>query len=152
MENHKKEIKKDIKFLKSAGREELYRVFMDSLFVYNECLKTFGFNNPYTKECFKVVKDMRRVLKEEKKLLTILNDHIDFINLDDLDIMIDELDELNENTYLDYSDVLDRIEVACTIRDKERIVRSNKPINSLISNDEYKEKVYNLVQKGSIKK
>lgn len=148
----KKDIKKDIKYLKATGYEELYRVLIDALSVYFECLKTFGLKNPYTKECFKVVVEIKQVLKEERRLLTLLNNHIDWINLDDLEYTIGELDELNENTYFDYSNILDNIQFACETQDKERIVRNNKPINSLISNNEYKEKIYNLIQKGSIKK
>lgn len=151
-ENQKKEIKSYIKYMKSASFEELYRVFSDALFTYFKCLTTFGINNPYTKECFNVVKEMKQVIKKEKHLLTVLNNHIDTTNLDDLDDMIDELDELNIDTYLDYSDILDNIYVSCEAKDDSRIVRGNKPINSLITNNEYEEKVYTLVQKGSIKK
>ena len=152
MENKKNDIIKQIKFMKSASHEEMYRVFMDSLSMFFKCLTTFGLNNPYTKECFQVVKEMKQVLKEEKRLLTILSNHIDYINLDDLDEMIGTLDELADNTYCDYSDILDNIDISCEIKDKERFVRPYKPINSLISNDEYKEKVYDLVQKGTISK
>ena len=150
--NQKKEIQKDIKFMRSTSHEELYRVFMDALSTYFKCLTTFGFNNPYTKECFTVVKDMRKVLKEEKRLLILLNNHIDNIRLDDLDEMVGTLDTLSEDTYLDYSEILDNIYFACDAKDKERIVRGNKPINSLITNDEYQEKVYTLVQKGTLSK
>ena len=66
--------------------------------------------------------------------------------------MIGILDELGEDTYLDYCDILDNIYTACEAKDKERIVRGNKPINSLITNNEYEEKVYTLVQKGSMSK
>lgn len=152
MYKEKKDIKSDIKFLKSADHEVMYRVFCDALDAYLKSLTTFGFNNPYTKECFKVIKEMRQVIKEERRLLTLLLNHIDNIKLEDLDKMIGILDELGEDTYLDYCDILDNIYTACEAKDKERIVRGNKPINSLITNNEYEEKVYTLVQKGSMSK
>lgn len=150
--NLKKDLQKDIKSLKSAGHEELYRVFSDALEAFFKSLVTFGLNNPYTKECFKVVKELKEVLKEEKRLLVMLENNIDHIRLEDLDTMIGEIDEVGEDTYLDYSDILDNIYIACQAKDKERIVRSNKPINSVLTNDEYKEKVIDLVKKGSFKK
>ena len=152
MYKEKKDIKSDIKFLKSADHEVMYRVFCDALDAYLKSLTTFGFNNPYTKECFKVIKEMRQVIKEERRLLTLLLNHIDNIKLEDLDKMIGILDELGEDTYLDYCDILDNIYTACEAKDKERIVRGNKPINSLITNNEYEEKVYTLLQKGSMSK
>lgn len=150
--NLKKDLQKDIKSLKSAGHEELYRVFSDALEAFFKSLVTFGLNNPYTKECFKVVKELKEVLKEEKRLLVMLENNIDHIRLEDLDTMIGEIDEVGEDTYLDYSDILDNIYIACQAKDKERIVRSNKPINSVLTNPEYKEKVIDLVKKGSFKK
>lgn len=150
--NLKKDLQKDIKSLKSAGHEELYRVFSDALEAFFKSLVTFGLNNPYTKECFKVVKELKEVLKEEKRLLVMLENNIDHIRLEDLDTMIGEIDEVGEDTYLDYSDILDNIYIACQEKDKERIVRSNKPINSVLTNPEYKEKVIDLVKKGSFKK
>ena len=150
--DQKSEIKKDIKFLKSSGREELYRVFMDALFAYFKCLTTFGFNNPYTKECFNVVKEIKKVIKEEKRLLAMLDNNIDHINLDDLEFMVSEIDEIGEKAYLDYSDILDNIYASCDSKDKNRIVRGNKPINSIITNPKYKEKVYSLIQKGTMSK
>lgn len=150
--NLKKDLQKDIKFLKKAEHEELYRVFSDALDAFFKSLVTFGLNNPYTKECFKVVKEMKDVLKEEKRLLIMLENNIDHIRLEDLDTMIGEIDEVGEDTYLDYSDILDNIYIACQAKDKERIVRINKPINSVLTNDEYKEKVIDLVKKGSFKK
>lgn len=150
--NLKKDLQKDIKSLKSAEHEELYRVFSDALEAFFKSLVTFGLNNPYTKECFKVVKELKEVLKEEKRLLVMLENNIDHIRLEDLDTMIGEIDEVGEDTYLDYSDILDNIYIACQEKDKERIVRSNKPINSVLTNPEYKEKVIDLVKKGSFKK
>ena len=150
--NLKKDLQKDIKFIKSAEHEELYRVFSDALDAFFKSLVTFGLNNPYTKECFKVVKEMKEVLKEEKRLLVMLENNIDHIRLDDLDEMIGEIDEVGEDAYLDYSDILDNIYIACQEKDKERIVRSNKPINSVLTNNEYEEKVIDLVKRGSFKK
>ena len=150
--NLKKDIKKDIKFLKSAEKEELYRVFTDALDAFFKSLTTFGLNNPYTKECFNVVKEMKNILKEEKRILVMLENNIDHINLDDLGDMISEIDKVGEDTYLDYSDILDNIYIACQDKDKERTVRGNKPINSISTNTEYKEKIYSLIQKGSFKK
>lgn len=150
-ENRKKTFKSDIKFLKSVGHKELSIVYTNALDAYLKSLITFGFNNPYTKECFKVVKEMKQVINEEKRILNLLKDHIDWINPDDLAKMIDIIDELDENAYLDYSDILDNIYSACVAKDKERIVRK-KRIDSFISNDRYKEKVYTLIQKGTLSK
>jgi hypothetical protein len=125
---------------------------MDALSTYFKCLTTFGFNNPYTKECFNVVKEMRMVIKEEKRMLKLLYNNVDYINLDDLSDTVAMIDELGEDAYTDYSDILDNIYSSCEARDKNRIVRSNKPIDSLVTNGEYKEKIYDLVQKGSTRK
>ena len=147
----KKSLKKDIKYLKASSFEIKYRIYTEALELFLRCIVTFGFNNPYTKECFNVIKEMRQVLKEEKRLLTMLDNNIDHIRLDDLDEMIDTID-LGYDTYIGYSDILDNIYFACQEKNKERIVRNNKPIDSVVTNDEYKENVYTLIKKGTLKK
>ena len=150
MDNEKKEAKNYMKFMKSTSREYRYRIFMDALSAYYKSIVAFGFKNPYTIECYKVVKEMHLIMKEEKRLLTMLNNHFDWINPKDFQDMLEILQNLSIDEYSDYSDVLDGIEDACDAKNKERIVRSNKPIDSLITNWEYKNKVYNLIQRGTM--
>ena len=146
----KKEAKSYMKFMRSTSHEYMYRVFMESLSSYFKSLTTFGFKNPYTKECYKVVKEMYLIMKEEKRLLTMLDNNFDWINPKAFAKMLEILQELSVEEYMIYSDDLDEVEKACEDKNDKRLVRPYKEIDSLITNDEYKNKVYDLIQKGTM--
>lgn len=80
-------------------------------------------------------------------LLNLIIKNIDSVDLDDAIDITDTLDILNEDTYLTYDNILSEIEDSFNDKDTYRIIRPNKTINSLITNDEYKNKVYALIKK-----
>lgn len=144
---NKNELIEEINYMKDGQYEELYRITTSSLLTCLKSIICFGINSEQSNECIKTLKDMRRILKEEKKLLNIILNNIDNIDLDKASNIVDILDELNDNTYTSYDDILNNINYCCELKDKERIFKSNNKIDSLITNNSYKEKVLTLTKK-----
>ena len=90
---------------------------------------------------------MSRILKEEKHLLKLILQNIDNIDLDEACDIADTLDILNEQTYMSYDDILYQVEIALDLNNPDRIIMDTSRINSLITNDEYKNQVFALIKK-----
>jgi len=142
----KQDILEEIEFMKKGEKEELYRIGMYSITTFLKSSILFGINSNQAKESINVITNMIKILKEERTLLNIINKNIDNINIDDASIIIDMLDKVNDNTYLSYEELLNNINVCCDIKDKDRLFKSNKEIDSLINNNNYKEKVLKLIK------
>lgn len=145
-EDIKNEIIKQINFMTKASPEELYRIFLYSFTTYLKSSLKFGPNSNQAIESLKIINDFKKILKEEKKLLKIIKNNINNIDLDETIDIIDEFDELNDKTYLSYVEILDNININCEMNEKNRIFKSNKEINSLLTNKKYKEKVLKLIK------
>lgn len=147
MDNTINEIIEQINFMLNSSFEEYYRIFIYSFSTYLKSIIKFGITSNQSKESLKTISDFKKILIEERKLLKYLKDNIQLIDLDDAIDVVILLDELNDNTYLEYESLLDNINIAYEINDKNRIIKSNKNIDSLITNNIYKEKVLKIKKK-----
>lgn len=147
----KKELYEQIKFMVDTEKEEFLRIANDSLEIYIKSVLTFGFNN-ISKECLRIIKDMFNIILKEKKLLNSINENINIIDEEFAWDVIFILDDLNESTYSEYEKILDNIDIACDTKNKNRIIKPNKPIDSLITNNEYEDLVQRLIGKKIEKK
>lgn len=145
----KKVILDEIKYMKSGSREELSMFFTESILTYLRTILAFGLKYKNAGECFNVYSDMKKILKKEKELFKIIAENIDKIELNEAQKIIDMLDELNDDTYLAYDNILYQIYLACNDKDENRIIKSNKPINSLLNNNKYENEVLKLVKKNA---
>lgn len=143
----KEEILEQIDFMKTTSKQELYTVIFSAIPLYLRSIITFGINSRQAKENIEIIKEMRAILKEEKSLITTIEEHIDSIDLDETVDIIDSLDKLNDDTYLSYDSIFSDIEVSCELKDKTRAIRKRSSIDSLITNKSYQEKVKRLVNK-----
>ena len=148
----KKEITEQIKFMINAAPEELFRIISNSIELYIKSAIAFGIDSNITKENLNIIKDMTKIILKERKLLKKLESNISNENIDDIWEILDILEELNERTYNSYDDILKEIEIACDIKDKKRIIKQGKPIDSLITNEEYTKLIENITLKGLEKK
>ena len=146
----KEDILEQIQFMKTNSFEELYRIVLSAISLYVRSVVLFGFNSRQAKENISIVNEMRKILKEEKVLLSLIEENIDNVDLDDACDVVDTLDALNDRTYLAYDSIFSEIETSCEIRNKDRVLRPRTPIDSLITNDEYKTKVQKLIKRKTI--
>lgn len=142
----KEEILEQIKFMKKTSPEELYRIVLSSIELFIKSVFIFGINSNEAKESINVIKEMRRIIKEERILLNGIEKKIDSIDLDQTVDVIDELDSLNDKTFLLYDDILNEIDISCDTRQKGRTLKSRQGIDSLITNPTYKERVIKLIR------
>ena len=144
----KEEILKQIKFMKKTAPEEFISIFLDAIKLYFKSIITFGSNSIEAKECIKVIMDMKRILKEERYLLNIILRNIDSIDLDETCDILESLDYLNDKTYTSYDNLLSEIEIGCDIKTSRMPLKPITINDTLITNDEYKEKVLSLIYKN----
>ena len=149
MEKRKDELVQDIMFMRNATPEQIRKITFDGLSSYFNALRAFGFKSPVPKEALKVIRDMYKVSKIEGKLLDFILINLDHLNIDSAEETVDELDQLNTTTYLNYNEVLDEIDVAAQMHKEERALHPNRKIDSLLTNNKYKTKVFGLVQRFS---
>ena len=142
----KNELLDQINFMLESSPEELYRIFLYSFSTYLKSIIKFGLNSNQAKDSIKVLTDFTRILKEENNLLKRIKKNINKIDLDNCIDIIESLDLLNDNTYLSLIEILDNINISYEMNDKNRIYKSNKEIDSLITNSSYKEKVLKLIK------
>lgn len=142
----KNELLDQINFMLESSPEELYRIFLYSFSTYLKSIIKFGLNSNQAKDSIKVLTDFTKILKEENNLLKIIKKNINKIDLENCIDIIESLDLLNDNTYLSLIEILDNINISYEMNDKNRIYKSNKEIDSLITNSSYKEKVLKLIK------
>lgn len=144
--DEKKELIDYIEFMINTEKEELLRIALESIETYIKSTLTFGFTT-INHECLTIIKDMFNIISKERKLLKHILKNINRIDINYTWDTITTLDELNERTYDSYEKILDNIEVACETRNKNRIIKPNKKIDSLITNEEYEKLVLKLTEK-----
>lgn len=142
----KNELLDQINFMLESSLEELYRIFLYSFSTYLKSITKFGLNSNQAKDSIKVLTDFTKILKEENNLLKIIKKNINKIDLENCIDIIESLDLLNDNTYLSLIEILDNINISYEMNDKNRIYKSNKEIDTLITNSSYKEKVLKLIK------
>ena len=147
--DQKKEIIEQINFMKEAAPEEFFNILKNSLVIYLKSVISFGIKSKEASEAIKVIIEMKKILQQEHQLLNLILSSIDEIDLDETSDIIDILDALNEKTYLSYDEVLSEIETSCEMNENGRILRPRNGIDSLISNDSYKNKVLELIKKDA---
>ena len=143
----KEELIEQLKFMIETLPEELYRIVIDAIQLFLESTIKFGKSSNQAQECLNVIREMSNILKEERHLLKLILDNINNVDIDEAWDTVDTLDKLNEKTYLSYDDILLQVEVSIQIDNPQRALRPNKGIDSLITNDEYKQQVLSLIQK-----
>ena len=142
----KNELLDQINFMLESSPEELYRIFLYSFSTFLKSIIKFGLNSNQAKDSIKVLTDFTKILKEENNLLKIIKKNINKIDLENCIDIIESLDLLNDNTYLSLIEILDNINISYEMNDKNRIYKSNKEIDTLITNSSYKEKVLKLIK------
>lgn len=143
----KQELIDQLNFMIGAIPEELQRIVSDALWLYFKSTMRFGCTSAQATACNHVIREMSRILKEEKYLLKLILKNIDNIDLDEACDMIDTLDELNDRTYKSYDKVLGDVETALELDNPSRTILKTENIDSLITNDTYKNQVLSLIKK-----
>lgn len=145
--SEKEEILAQIKFMKDASFSELVSVFNDCISLYVKCLLTFKNSNKLSKKCLEIIKEIYLILRKERKLLNLIENSIDEINLDDTCDIIDMLDSLNDKTYNHFDVVLSDIEYSCEIKSDLYFYDMDDKQDNLLTNDKYQKDVEKLTNK-----
>ncbi len=147
--DQKEEIIEQIKFMKETAPEEFFIILKDSLILYLKSVFTFGIKSKEATEAIKVIIEMKKILQEEHKLLNLILSNIDDIDLDETSNIINILDTLSDKTFISYDEVLSEINTSCEMNLNDRTLRSRNGIDSLITNDNYKKRVLELIKKDA---
>jgi len=97
------------------------------------------------KKCYNIVKEFNKIIKEERKILNFLINHISYIEENNLKDFIEKLDELNEQTINYFYQYLDNIEDAIELNDVLRIAPEKRNFKTLPENNELKKEACNLI-------
>ncbi len=144
--NQKEEILEQINFMIKTSPEEFWNISSDAILLFIKSLIIFGIKSNQVKESLNTIKEMWKVLKEEKRILNELTNNIEYINLDDTSNFIDTLDDLNTNTYNYYDSILEEIEITCDTKNKDRILRPRKNFSTLITNNTYSNQIKKIIK------
>lgn len=143
----KEELLESIRFVKDSEKEEFMRIVLETIPVFLRSSVIFGINSTQSKTCLSIIKKMYKILKEERRLLNLIESNIDSVDIYDAEDAFDLLDSLNDDTYNSFIFTLSNIDYACDTRDDRRSLIVRSDIDSLINNDEYKKKVLELIGK-----
>ncbi len=134
----------EIQMIEAGMPNKVKETVIAGIATYFKALKTFGPANPVCKEALKAIREMLKIHKIEDKLLYFI-----LCNLEDFDISATEdavmkLENLNDATFDSYYGILGEIDTACEEKDKNRQLRPEEGVNSLLTNNRYKTMVLGL--------
>lgn len=95
------------------------------------------------KKCYNFVKEFNKIIKEERKILDFLINHISYIEENNLKDFIEKLDELNEQTINYFYQNLDSVEDAIEFDDV--LNPAKREFKTLPENIEIKKEACNIV-------
>ena len=145
--NQKEELLKQIRFMKNTSYEELLLIIKSAFSLSIRSAFTFGLNSKEAKENINILKEMFQIISKERKLLNLILENIDYLDLEEAIDTVNMLDDLNDRTYLAYDSIFTEIETACDMKTKDRCLRPRSGIDSLITNKSYEENVRGLIKK-----
>ncbi len=135
---------KDILYVKGTEPAKVRKIVFRGMASYFKAIKTFGPKNPVAKEALKSIKEMLKIHRIEDKLLTFILNNVETFDINATEEAVLRLEKLNDQTYIDYSSILDEIDIACEEKDKNRQLRPEEGVNSLLTNNRYKTMVLGL--------
>lgn len=133
----KEDLLKEIFEIKALNIGEKWLITKYCLIAYFKSLRAFGIKSEITKDTLKVLKEVRKEVKQEDDILTYLARNIDDIDHDALVAFLDKLDILNEVMFKYYINVIVDIEESCNDKDKLWAKRSPKEFTSLCDSTKY---------------
>ena len=143
-DTRKEKVVKDILYTRETEPAKVRRITLSGMASYFKAVKTFGPGSPVAKEALKTIKEMLKISKIENKLLLFILHNIDEFDISATEDAVLRLERLNDSTYDSYYGVLSEINAACANKDKNRQLRPEKGIDSLLTNNRYKTMVLGL--------
>jgi len=145
MFNYRQEqIIKDIEFSRRTEPKKVRKIVLAGMSSYFKALKTFGPASPAAKEALRTIKEMLKIHRIEDQLLLFIGNSLEDFDIYAVEEAMQKLDNLNTNTFDSYYDILHEIDTACEEKDKNRQLRPEDGINSLLTNNRYKTMVLGL--------
>ncbi len=135
-----------IDFMLETAPEEFWSMYADSVVLLFRSFINFGINSEQVKESLNTIKEMWKIKKEEKRILTEISANIDSIDLDKTEDFILKLDALNTSTYNYYDSILGEIQTTCDTKENNRVIRPRKQTSTLITDDSYSIQAKELIK------
>ena len=152
VEDKKENILTDIESMKKGSYEQMMLITVYSLSSYFRSLFAFGNKSDVTKDNLNVIKEMFRILKEERKLLNYILQHLSEFDIVAAEHVVEILDDLNDKTVEYYYEVIEEIEDAVDMGEERRGIRPRKNFPTLIQSNTYANEVIALtLNKKAIK-
>lgn len=141
---HKKVIKKDLKDIKNATKEEILLMSIYCLQTYVKSILAFGKDNIVTQNVFNVWNEFKSIIDIEKTLIDYINNNLAKISFSEVDTLLDDMDDLNSETIIYYYQVLDDIADACDMKESYRAIRRKKNFETLIEESDLPDQIIAL--------
>jgi hypothetical protein len=140
-----KELRKDVISINWLDLEETMSIASCCFFTYINSMIAFGKESEVTKDVINIWKEVSNLLKEERYLLNLIFKYSKFFDINQVEEYIYDLGMLNEQTIKYYLNLLDSIGDACETQSEYRATRTKKDFNTLLDNNDYREKLCSLL-------
>ena len=145
-DKRKEELVKDIIYMRDTAPGQVAKITKNGLVTYLRAAKVDGPISPLAREALRIIRETYKNSNLEDKLLLFILENIDTIDVTAAEDVTLTLEKLSDKTYAAYSEMLDDINSACFLSKKERQLRPERTVDSLLTNDRYKTMVYGLTQ------
>ena len=140
-------LKLDIICKKIVNIKDILELGSICLNYYFNSTKVFGKESEITKDIIKVWKEYFSIVREENKIYNFLIRNYKMLDVNEVEEFMAIMYELCEKTMEYYYKVLEDIDIACDMEKEWKGKRCNKIFNTLIEDNEYREKIYGLTLK-----
>ncbi len=144
LDARQEKIEKDILYTRKTEPAKVRKLVYRGMASYFKALKTFGPANPVCKEALKAIREMLKIHKIEDKLLYFILCNLEDFDISAIEDAVMKLENLNDATFDSYYGILGEIDTACEEKDKNRQLRPEEGVNSLLTNNRYKTMVLGL--------
>ena len=143
-DKRKEELVKDIIYMRDTAPGQVAKITKNGLVTYLRAAKVDCHISTLAREALRIIRETYKNSNLEDKLLLFILENIDTIDVTAAEDVTLTLEKLSDKTYAAYSEMLDDINSACFLSKKERQLRPERTVDSLLTNDRYKTIVYGL--------
>ncbi len=136
----------DILHMRNSAPGQIAMITKNGLDSYLRAVKVDGPLSPLAREALRIIREVYKNSNLEDKLLLFILENIDVVDITAAEDVTRTLEKLNDKTYAAYDEMLDDIKAACLLSKKDRQLRPERTVESLLTNDIYKTMVYGLTQ------
>lgn len=142
--DERKILKEDIRVIKKEQIQDIMEMFGNWFLSYLYCLVRFGIEHEVTKDTGKAFKEYLDIIREEKRLFSIMLKYAKSENYDLLNGLLEDLNMLSFKTEEYYAQFFSDVKDSAILKQSWRGKRPIKNFETLIETDEYQERLSSL--------